>query len=169
MTAIPSNLTRACATAAFALVLAAPVAARAGEPAATTATAPVRISGTVSDFHGKYGLVVRDDRGALIDVRLRQGTVIQPVGLRLERGMRVVVAGTVQNRTLAAARIDAPFERGPVAALTRDRQPAPDRDWPPERGAVPQRNDWGSPNPGGLGNWQPEGTSTIPAGPRGPQ
>jgi hypothetical protein len=74
-----------------------------------------RIVGTVADFHGKYGLVVRDQRGALAEVTLHPGTIIKPVGLRLERGMTVSIVGQAADRTFAAAEIVAPFEQWPTA------------------------------------------------------
>ena len=73
------------------------------------------MAGTVVDFHGKYGLVVRDARGALAEVALHQGTVIKPVGLRLERGMKVIVIGRSANEAFAASEIDAPLEQWPTA------------------------------------------------------
>lgn len=95
------------AAAAIALSLTAPLLASA-EPQS-------RIVGTVTDFHGKYGVVVRDQRGALAEVTLHQGTVIKPEGLRLERGMTVTVVGQAADRTFAAAEIDAPFAQWPTA------------------------------------------------------
>jgi hypothetical protein len=73
-----------------------------------------RIVGTVTDFHGKFGLVVRDQRGALAQVTLHPGTVIKPEGLRLERGMVVSVVGQAVAQTFAAAEIVAPFEQWPT-------------------------------------------------------
>ena len=98
------------AAAAFALSLTAPLTARA-EP-------QNRIVGTVADFHGKYGLIVRDQRGALAEVTLHQGTVIKPVGLRLERGMTVNIVGRTAEGTFAAAEIVAPFAQVPTALAT---------------------------------------------------
>lgn len=74
-----------------------------------------RIVGTVADFHGKFGLVVRDQRGALAHVTLHQGTIIKPEGLRLERGMVVTIVGQAVAQTFAAAEIVAPFEQWPTA------------------------------------------------------
>jgi hypothetical protein len=112
MTTARNRLTLAAS--AIALSLAVPLLASA-EPQS-------RIVGTVADFHGKYGLVVRDQRGALAEVTLHPGTVIKPLGLRLERGMKVTIVGQAADRTFAAAEIDAPFEQWPTtraAALAR--------------------------------------------------
>jgi hypothetical protein len=73
------------------------------------------LAGTVVDFHGKYGLVVRDPRGVLKDVVLHPGTIIKPEGLRLERGMKVIVIGQAADQTFAAGEIDAPLEQWPTA------------------------------------------------------
>jgi hypothetical protein len=99
----------AIASGAIALSLAAPLIASA-QPRSL-------IAGTVVDFHGKYGLVIRDPRGALAEVTLHQGTIIKPVGLRLERGMKVIVIGQAAKETFAAGEIDAPLEQLPPARL----------------------------------------------------
>jgi hypothetical protein len=95
------------AAGAFALLLTAPLLASA-EPQS-------RIIGTVADFHGKFGLVVRDMRGALTEITLHQGTIIKPEGLRLERGMAVSIAGQAADQTFAATEIVAPFAQWPTA------------------------------------------------------
>ncbi len=87
-----------------------------GVPLLASAEPQSRIVGTVTDFHGKYGLVVRDQRGALAEVTLHQGTIIKPTGLRLERGMKVIIIGQASPETFAAGRIDAPLEVWPPAA-----------------------------------------------------
>jgi hypothetical protein len=97
----------ALAASAIALSLAVPLLA--------SAQTQGRIAGTVADFHGKYGLVVRDARGGLTEVTLHQGTIIKPVGLRLERGMKVMILGQGADQTFAAVEIVAPFEQVPSA------------------------------------------------------
>ncbi len=126
---------RFAAAAAIALSLTAPSIAGA-EPQTIMA-------GTVVDFHGKYGLVVRDPRGALAEVALHQGTIIKPVGLRLERGMKVIIIGQAANEAFAAGEILAPLEQRPparAAALARsygndaaDQRSLPNRDYPNTR------------------------------------
>ena len=94
-------------------------------PLLASAEPQSRIAGTVADFHGKYGLVVRDQSGALAEVTLHQGTIIKPEGLRLERGMQVTIDGQAADHTFAAAQIVAPFEQWPTAraaALAHARQ-----------------------------------------------
>jgi hypothetical protein len=107
-------------------------------------TRPSRIVGTVADFHGKYGLVMRDVRGALSEVTLHQGTIIKPVGLRLERGLIVSIAGQAADRSFAAAEVVAPFEQLPRHALAHN----PSVDSPGDRYQHDTRNDRWSEIPG---------------------
>jgi hypothetical protein len=78
-----------------------------------SADAPSRLVGTVTDFHGKYGLVVRDARGRVVDVALHPGTIIKPEGLRLERGMQVTIIGQAADRAFAAGEIDTAYQLPP--------------------------------------------------------
>jgi hypothetical protein len=73
--------------------------------------APVHetLGGTISNFDGKYGLFVRDDRGFVDNITLRDGTIINPTGLRLAEGMRVTVTGFTQGKTFVALQIDTPY------------------------------------------------------------
>jgi hypothetical protein len=73
--------------------------------------APVheQITGSVSHFDGKYGLFVNDDRGFVDTVQLRDGTIINPTGLRLIEGMRVTVTGYTSGKTFVALQIDTPY------------------------------------------------------------
>ena len=103
------------AAAAIALALAMPSLANA-EPQRL-------VAGTVVDFHGKYGLVVRDVHGALASVTLHQGTIIKPDGLRLERGMKVIITGLPADQTFAAAQIFAPLEQWPTARAVANSRP----------------------------------------------
>ena len=123
------------AASAVALSLATPLLANA-EPQRLMA-------GTVVDFHGKYGLVVRDALGEIKTVTLHQGTIIKPEGLRLERGMKVIVIGQAADQAFAAGEIDAPLEQWPTAralanrarsigasdTFTASRQDAPNTRW----------------------------------------
>jgi hypothetical protein len=83
-------------------------------PGVAGADAPSRLVGTVTEFHGKYGLVVRDARGRVVDVALHPGTVIKPAGLRLERGMIVTILGQAADRTFAAGEIDTAYQLPPA-------------------------------------------------------
>lgn len=105
----------AFAAAAIALALAMPSVANA-EPQRL-------VAGTVVDFHGKYGLVVRDVHGALAPVTLHQGTIIKPEGLRLERGMKVIITGLPAGQTFAAAQIVAPLEQWPTGRALANSRP----------------------------------------------
>jgi hypothetical protein len=82
-------------------------------PCLASADSPSRLVGTVTDFHGKYGLVVRDAKGRAVDVALHQGTIIKPVGLRLERGMQVTIIGQAADRVFAAVEIDTAYALPP--------------------------------------------------------
>ncbi|MEA2719819.1 MAG: hypothetical protein QOJ39_1683 [Candidatus Eremiobacteraeota bacterium] len=161
MTTISHHCARISAVAAAAILLAAPLGARADTPDASGAqAAQAKITGTIADFHGKYGVVVRDDRGALVDVVLHQGTIIEPVGLRLERGMRVTISGAAHDRTLAANRIDTPYKPHAVARLGPNKLPGDDgQPWAPTMSVHDNR---GSTNPGNVPT-RPEGTSEAPA------
>jgi len=67
------------------------------------------IRGRVSGFDGKYDLYVRDERGFVDHVRLHDGTIINPTGLRLSQGMRVRIYGHTDGQTFAANEIDTPY------------------------------------------------------------
>jgi hypothetical protein len=68
-----------------------------------------QLTGTVSSFDGKYVLVLNDDRGYLDTVQLRDGTIINPTGLRLIEGMRLTVTGYTSGKTFVALQIDTPY------------------------------------------------------------
>ena len=89
--------------------LAVPSALRANPvtSAATQSAAP--LIGVVSAIDGKYGLIVRDNSGALDRVALRKGTIINPTGYQLKAGVLVVISGHADGATFDADRIDAPI------------------------------------------------------------
>ncbi len=95
-------------------VLAAPAPAQ--PPLPSYAAADETIRGTVSGFDGKYGLLVRDKRGFIDRVQLRDGTVINPTGLRLAVGMTVTIHGRTQSSFFAANEIDTPYHTSPAYA-----------------------------------------------------
>ena len=68
------------------------------------------ISGRIASFDGAYALQVRDDRGFIDNVQLRQGTVINPTGIRLAPGMSVTIYGVNRGATFAANEIDTPYQ-----------------------------------------------------------
>ena len=100
-------------------------------PCLASADAPSRLVGTVTDFHGKYEMVVRDERGKIVSVVLHPGTVINPVGLRLERGMKVTVVGQAADRTFAAGEIDTAYQVPPSRDKNRLNAPSSPNDYAP--------------------------------------
>ena len=68
------------------------------------------IHGRVSSFDGAYSLQVNDDRGFIDNVQLRQGTVINPTGIRLAPGMQVTIHGVNRGSAFAANVIDTPYQ-----------------------------------------------------------
>jgi hypothetical protein len=68
------------------------------------------IHGRVSSFDGAYSLQVNDDRGYIDNVKLRQGTVINPTGIRLAAGMAVTIHGVNRGSVFAANVIDTPYQ-----------------------------------------------------------
>jgi hypothetical protein len=104
-----------------ALIAVAPLAAAAQtaapDEAAPTYAAPPSYSSTdevihgrVSSFDGAYSLQVRDERGFIDNVQLRQGTVINPTGIRLAAGMAVTIHGVNRGSAFAANVIDTPYQ-----------------------------------------------------------
>jgi hypothetical protein len=68
-----------------------------------------QIRGRIVGFDGAYSLALRDERGFVDNVRLHQGTIINPVGLALEPGMIVCVMGYNVGPYLDAEEIDTPY------------------------------------------------------------
>lgn len=103
-------ITGAVAAACLSGLLAAPVSAQAptyARPSYTSNEEMVR--GRVLSFNGAYDLQLRDDRGFVDNVRLHQGTVINPTGLSLEAGMSVTIYGYNRGNVFAANEIDTPY------------------------------------------------------------
>jgi hypothetical protein len=67
------------------------------------------VRGRVAAFDGGYNLQLRDDRGFIDNVRLQQGTIINPTGVRLVAGMSVTIYGVNSGAFLAANEIDTPY------------------------------------------------------------
>jgi hypothetical protein len=82
-------------------------------PYATPGSGPAiggeTIHGVIEAIEGAYRILVRDDRGFVDDVTLRQGTIINPRGLRLRVGMSVTISGFASGSTFSAVEIDAPY------------------------------------------------------------
>jgi hypothetical protein len=66
------------------------------------------VSGRIAWFDGRFDLQIRDDRGFIDNVQLRQGTVINPTGLTLRTGMPVQIRGRNRGFVLVAEQIDSP-------------------------------------------------------------
>lgn len=72
------------------------------------------IQGSVTSFDGRYALQIRDNRGFIDNVRLHQGTIINPTGLTLASGMRVSIYGHSEGHFFAANEIDTPYHYVPA-------------------------------------------------------
>jgi hypothetical protein len=78
-----------------------------GRPAPSTGEETIH--GTIAAIQGPFAIVVRDDRGFLDSVALRQGTIVNPRGLRLAVGMTVTIVGFNAGSSFSAIEIDAPY------------------------------------------------------------
>jgi hypothetical protein len=90
-------------------VLLVPLVAVAQLSTPSYATREEVIRGTISGFNGAYTMYVRDQRGFVDTITLRQGTIINPTGVRLSEGQRVTVIGFAHGKTLIANQIDTPY------------------------------------------------------------
>lgn len=61
------------------------------------ATSGEQVHGRIASIRSAFFLTVRDDRDFLDTVQLHKGTIINPTGLRLSPGMRVVILGRNQG------------------------------------------------------------------------
>jgi hypothetical protein len=99
--------------AAFAaLMLSLPLAAGAQSAPTYAQPAPgqdAQIQGRVTSFDGGYQLQVRDEKGYIDNVRLHQGTIINPTGLTLAPGMIVSILGYNAGSYFDANEIDTPY------------------------------------------------------------
>ncbi|HTW85215.1 MAG TPA: hypothetical protein VMD91_14190 [Candidatus Sulfotelmatobacter sp.] len=97
------------ASAALALPLAAGAQAPSYAEQPSYASHDEQIQGRVVSFDGGYNLQVHDKRGFIDNVRLHQGTVINPTGLTLRPGMAVTIIGTSGGNVFNANVIDTPY------------------------------------------------------------
>ena len=67
------------------------------------------IAGRIVSVNGAFTLSVRDDRGFVDRVELHQGTIINPIGLRLSAGMAVTIHGYNGGKVFNAIEIDTPY------------------------------------------------------------
>ena len=95
------------ALAAGLTLTAAPALAQSSVP--SYATQEETIHGTISGLDGARGLFVRDDRGFVDRITLRDGTIINPTGLRLASGMTVSILGRSNGATFLANQIDTSY------------------------------------------------------------
>ena len=93
----------------FGLLSAVPVAAQ-QVPSYATASPDETIRGTIAAVNGRYSISVRDARGFVDNVRLHQGTIINPTGLTLAPGQSVTIVGSAQGSTFSANEIDTPYQ-----------------------------------------------------------
>jgi hypothetical protein len=84
------------------------------------------VTGIIDDFSGKYGLTLRDDRGYLDNVRLHQGTVIEPTGTQLRAGMHVTLIGHPEGRVFVVDEVDVPQSEAAPPAYVSPFAPYPD-------------------------------------------
>ena len=114
LAAIVTVAALAAPIAAFAQPAPPPSAPDAGPPPSyarpTTVNGEESIQGRVASFDGKYSLQINDDRGFTDNVEMRQGTIINPTGIRLTPRMRVTVLGYNRGHYFAADQIDTPYQ-----------------------------------------------------------
>jgi hypothetical protein len=68
------------------------------------------IHGRIASVDGTYDLQVSDDRGFVDNVKLQQGTIINPTGVRLTSGMSVTIHGINRGTAFVANQIDTPYQ-----------------------------------------------------------
>jgi hypothetical protein len=102
-----------------------PVATQAQSGTPSYAKHEDRIQGTVSGFNGAYTVYVRDDRGYVDNVTLRNGTIINPTGLRLTEGQRVTIYGFAQGNAFVANQIDTAYTKWPAYGYSYAPPPPP--------------------------------------------
>ncbi len=76
---------------------------------ATPIVDDAQIHGRIVSFDGGYALQVKDEKGYLDNVRLHQGTIINPTGLTLAPGMIVSILGYNAGAYFAANEVDTPY------------------------------------------------------------
>jgi hypothetical protein len=150
----PATNSAFCATLLAAVIVALPVAGFA-EGSRTSTEAPTyaipnadgneTVSGRITWFDGRFDLQVRDERGFIDNVQLRQGTVINPTGLTLRSGMPVQIRGRNRGYVLVAEQIDSPgrsqsaHARPPAVAAAVHTTPPRTRDVGRERRLYAER------------------------------
>lgn len=72
------------------------------------------IKGTITGFSGKYGVTLRDERGFVDNVQMHQGTIINPNGISLQKGMPVSIVGRADGLLFLADEVDTPYPASAV-------------------------------------------------------
>jgi hypothetical protein len=99
--------TIACSSALIAAFANVQQSAQAGETVPAYAIREAHVSGVVDAVPSLFMVLVRDDRGFLAAVELRNGTIITPVGLSLDRGQAVSIRGFERGEVFVANEINA--------------------------------------------------------------
>jgi hypothetical protein len=73
------------------------------------------IKGVITSFNGRYDLLLRDKHHYIDNVRLHQGTVINPTGVTLTPGMHVTIYGEPNGTRFDANIINTKYHYLPVA------------------------------------------------------
>ena len=105
---------KALAALAAALIIAAPLAARAQiaptySDSQSNNGGEAQIHGRILAFDGAYDVQVKDEKGYVDHIQLHQGTIINPTGLTLAPGMVVSILGYNAGSFFAANEIDTPY------------------------------------------------------------
>jgi hypothetical protein len=103
----------AAATLAAGLIAPAPAAAQDVPSYARTQVQAqgqdAQIKGRIRSIDGTFAITVDDEQGYVDNVRLHQGTIINPTGLTLTTGMSVTILGYNAGNTFNANQIDTPY------------------------------------------------------------
>jgi hypothetical protein len=85
-----------------------------GPPPAYASNPEPTIRGVVTRIDAKYQIHIRDRAGYIDNVSLHDGTIINPRGIPLQPGMRVVIMGHPEGQAFIANEIDVPNAVGYV-------------------------------------------------------
>ncbi|HVA37319.1 MAG TPA: hypothetical protein VNJ51_06875 [Candidatus Dormibacteraeota bacterium] len=91
--------------------MAAALIAAGARPALARVPGETTLRGTITAIAGKYDIHVEGKYGHIHDIRLHQGTIINPTGLTLHAGMPVTILGTRQYGVFQANEIDTPYHQ----------------------------------------------------------
>jgi hypothetical protein len=91
----------------------APATTLAAESAPTDVASGDELQGRILGFDGKYTVYLVDKQGKDETVSLHRGTVINPTGIRLEKGFNVTIYGHPDGEAFAAEVINTPYHYVP--------------------------------------------------------